>query len=177
MKTIILYGEDADTRLTFPLCRALEYYGGVIHLHGGSISECSAAAPEFLLYETSSLESVQVSCGMILLKENAVIDGRTPGIGGIGALIAPGAFPESGRPAALPIIRCGTGEADTVALSSLEEGRAIVTVQQGITVGERQYEPHDIRVQLSYPLEPYPLTACCAVLLLARGEETEHLLL
>ena len=177
MKTIILYGEEADTRLTLPLCRALEYYGGVIHLHGGNISEYSAAPPEFLLYETESLESIQVSRGIILLKESACIDGRTPGIDGVEALVVPGGMHGAGRSPALPVIRCGAGEENDVVLSSMEEGGAIVTIQHDLCAGEWRYEPHDIRVRLSYPLDPYPLTACSAVLMLARQEELELLYL
>lgn len=174
MKTIILYGDPSDNRLTFPLCRALEQYGGALHLHGGNIGEYSAAAPEFLIYETGVLESVQISHGLLLLKENAALPGKHPGISGIDAIILPNQAECALR---APVIRCGASGDCAVMLSSLGEQSAVVTLGQTVRVNGRVYEPHDIRIRLTHPIEPYQLTACCAALMFSLDVDTEQLLL
>lgn len=174
MRTIILYGEKGDSRLTFPLCRTLERYGGVLHLHGGNIGEYSDAAPEFLLYETDTLESIQLNHGLLLFKESAAITGRRPGISGLDAVILPDtAAPETH----LLAIRCGTSSECAVMLSSLEEQSAAVTLGQTLQIGGRTYEPHDIHIRLTHPIAPYPLMACSTVLMVSLGSETESILI
>lgn len=176
MQTILLYGSDADIGLTFPLCRTLERYGGVLHLHGGTISEYSDAAPEFLIYETDKLENLQLNHGLLLLKEHAAQLSGRPGICGIDAIILPDMSATAGMPS-FPLIRCGTSDSNTVMLSSLEEHRAVVTLGQTLCIGGRTYEPHDIPIQLTHPITPYPLLACCAVLMLSINRDSDLFLI
>lgn len=176
MRTILLYGNDADIGLTFPLCRTLERYGGVLHLHGGTIGEYSDATPEFLLYETDKLESLQLNHGLLLMKEHASLTPERPGISGADALILPDAA-EGPETPALPLIRCGASGGNTVLLSSLEEHSAVATLGQTLCVCGRTYEPHDMHIQLTHPITPYPLLACCAVLMLSLGGEKDQFLI
>lgn len=174
MQTIILYGDAGDIRLTFPLCRTLERYGGVLHLRGGSIGEYSDAAPEFLLYETDTLENIQLNHGLLLMKEHAAAQPGLPVVSGVDAAI----LADAGDPGLnLPLIRCGTSDENTILLSSLEEQSAVVTLGQVLHIGGRTHEPHDMHVRLTHPITPYPLLACCAVLMLSLGGETEHVLI
>ncbi len=176
MRTIILYGDRGDSRLTFPLCRALEQYGGVIRLNGGNIGEYSAGAPDFLLYETDVLESVQTDGGLLLLKEGAAMPSGVTAASGITALILPDSIPAAGAPQAdIPVIRCGTRDADEIALSSLEEDRAIVTVRRPLKLGDAICEPRDIHIALTHATDPYPLTVCCAALLTFLGADRDFL--
>lgn len=172
MRTILLYGSDADIGLTFPLCRTLERYGGVLHLHGGTIGEYSDTAPEFLLYETDKLESIQLNHGLLMMKEHASLTPGISGISGVDAVILPDTAKAPESPA-FPLIRCGTSDGNTMLLSSLEEHRAVVTLGQTLCVSGRIYEPHDISIQLTHPVPPYPLLACCAVLMLSPGREND----
>ncbi|MFR8011846.1 MAG: hypothetical protein ACLU8W_08845 [Clostridia bacterium] len=170
MRTILLYGSDTDISLTFPLCRVLERYGGVLHLHGGAIGEYSDAAPEFLIYETNRLESIQLNHGLLLMKEQAPSPPGRPGISGVDALILPDTSAIPVAPS-LPLIRCGTSNSNTMMLSSLDEHHAVATLGRTLCISGRTYEPHDIPIQLTHPISPYPLLACCAVLMLSLGGE------
>ncbi|HIR53788.1 MAG TPA: hypothetical protein IAB39_10425 [Candidatus Onthovicinus excrementipullorum] len=174
MRTIILYGDCGDSRLTFPLCRALEQYGGVIRLNRGNIGEYSTAAPEFLLYETDVLESVQTDGGLLLLKEGAAVPKAVTSACGIAALILPDSIPAGEvLPADVPVLRCGTRDEDEIALSSLEEQCAIVTLRRTLEIGDRLCEPHDIHITLTHPTDPCALTVCCAVLTAVLGGDRD----
>lgn len=176
MRTILLYGSNADISLTFPLCRALERYGGVLHLRGGTISEYSDTLPEFLLYETDDLETIQLNHGLLLIKEHASLFSGRLGISGVDAIILPGTTAMAGIPA-LPLIRCGTSNSNTVMLSSLEEHHAVATLGRTLSVNGHTYEPHDIPIHLTYPIPPYPLLACCAALMLSLDGEADPFLI
>lgn len=75
-----------------------------------------------------------------------------------------------------PAVACGMSAADTVTLSSIREGGAVVTLQRSLCdLSGRWLEPGDYPVKLAFPISDYGLLAGLAALLLAGVDPTAAL--
>ncbi|MCI8360775.1 MAG: hypothetical protein HFE86_05490 [Clostridiales bacterium] len=170
MTAIMLCGRQ-DRALPRELSRVLSVCGGVCLDTDEEISvkpEC-----RFLLVQKDRPPRWRTQAGVCVLP---------PDTGGLHRWQVPAGFvavAPSDAPAALrmlerqgaPAVACGMSAADTVTLSSIHEGRAVVCLQRVLTTlsGEK-VEPGDYPIGLAAPISPYGLMAGIAILLLA-GED------
>lgn len=167
---IILCGDPAEQSVTQALLTALSLYGGVHFFSGEKISE-GGAASDFLLGEYPYVPRIELSRGILLLK-NSLRPQREP-------VSLPEGFccvlESRNRNAAellqgtgAVVVSCGMGAKDTLSVAGLESTGAALSLQRNlVTQGGSVLEPHDFNVAFSEPRTPYQALLVSAVLLLA----------
>ena len=72
-------------------------------------------------------------------------------------------------------VTCGTSSRDTISLSSLNNSRAVISLQRNVrSVDDELILPHEIVVDLNGQIAIYPLLASIAILVLCNGSEFNY---
>lgn len=75
----------------------------------------------------------------------------------------------------LHTLTCGLSEKDTLTLSSMKEGSAVIALQRELrTIGQGLIEPVEIPVKYTTPMDRFSLLSLAAVVLLSVGEGPLH---
>ena len=177
MKNIIFCGCGAQERR---LCQALTQYGSVQYCGKEELwRQESTYGDCFCTYQFDELPQTKGINGIILLgsrlaeHNGTIAQGLTP------------VFDSSNRAAAQLLIHaggaavsCGTSPKDTFSLASINEERAVVSLQRNIfSLTGARIEPRDIPVILTGKRGVFEIMAFCAILLLCGCEPEREVVL
>ncbi len=170
MVKIILYGNQADARLTLPLCRVLSENGGVLYAGAGGIAEYSPVTPQFFVFETDALPFCSADKALILFKSEPSANQPFFSPSESVAAIAEGgnstAFIHAKR-LAIPMITYSMGAGNCLSVSSIDDCHAVISVNKSLTLlSGKILEPCEIAVRASRKLDSHSLLPVCAVMIL-----------
>ena len=166
---LVLYG-DRQPELRETLVRALAAYGGVQYFGGGGLMRDPSGGPaEHYLYCVREPLRIGMENTVVVFDSDRAEDIQ----------YLPGGCPcivDAGDAAALSYLKsvghaavcCGTSAKDTLCVSSMDYGNAVVSVQRELpTLAGTVVEPGDIPLRLKKPCEPFGMLAASAALLLS----------
>ena len=164
MIPIILYGNDKDLSINSAVKRILK--AGKAY---GKIEDCCVFD-----YNECDISSFENTKGIFIFKSNLQFQDN---------IIIPSGFlailPSYSCNAASILkninvfaVTCGTSSRDTISLSSLNNLRAVISLQRNVrSVDGELILPHEIVVDLNEQIAIYPLLASIAVLVLCNSSE------
>lgn len=172
---LVLYG-DRQPELRETLVRALAAYGGVQYYGGGGLMRDPSEGPvAHYLYCVKDPLRVGMPNTVVVFDSDRAQDIQylpegCPCIVGAGDAAALSYLKSVGHAA----ICCGTSAKDTLCVSSMDYGNAVVSVQRELpTLTKTVVEPGDVPLHLKKPCEPFSMLAASAVLLLSGRAVTD----
>ena len=172
---LVLYG-DRQPELRETLVRALAAYGGVQYYGGGGLMCDPAEGPvAHYLYCVKDPLRVGMPNTVVVFDSDRAQDIQylpegCPCIVDAGDAAALSYLKSVGHAA----ICCGTSAKDTLCVSSMDYGNAVVSVQRELpTLTKTVVEPGDVPLHLKKPCEPFSMLAASAVLLLSGRAVTD----
>ncbi len=150
MYKIIIYGKSGSKLIGIKLCNALARHGGVLYFCDGRVKEISVGNPNFVVYETDFLKSLNVNDCIIIF--NSCESNHYPNIISsehISCIV------NSQNTSALsqllnlslPAIVYGMSSKDSITISSINDTEAVISVQRELTLqsGEK-LEPSEFKI-------------------------------
>lgn len=164
MIKVILYGEKNDASLTLPLCRALSHNGGVLYIGEACVCEYSAVSPDFVVFETDTLENFTADKTIFIFKSS---HNAAPKISPSDRAIII-CDNDDNIKTDVPVITCGNGISDSISLSSHSDGKAVIEVRKAVTLfSGNDLEKSEFCAVTGTKLDGYLLLAICATLILS----------
>lgn len=168
MPYVLLCSLGKNKNLTEALTSALTFYGGVQLFSSDTILKTSKN-PKFNLCSTLSLPNVSNLKGVVIFDDRFKATSKKDNCN----CLIPVLHSQNKKAISqlkgsnTAVITCGTSSRDTLSLASIEENRAIISLQRDITdIYGNIFEPMDITVNLKKERGVYPTLAACAALLL-----------
>ena len=180
MVPLVLLGSLTDRRVGQALKDLVSNRLRFLHICGSKL-DLSGTAPDFLIYETDTLEHLPVDTGILICKETL----RQPGVSlchvewpacyqnMIGILSSEDtAGAQLFQQMELTTITCGLSGKDSLTLSSITSDSAVICLQRTIrSLSGQEIDPGEIPVTLNRPIDRYSLLAAVAVALLSQRRE------
>jgi len=180
MKTIFMCGNENGTETVNMLFSAIRSsHCSAFHIceEAVSIIPPKAKTPDFIVIDNQNIKNVHTQGGIALFKKHVPQRQHIE--------IPPAFFAvvNSDNSEAADMLRgdgvqtvtCGLSQKDTVTFSSLENDRAVVSLQRGLkSLDGSDIEPVEVPVSFSPAHGEYPILAAVAVLLLSGVSIPEH---
>lgn len=180
MLPLVLLGSLSDRRVGQVLKDLFSQQASFLHICGSKL-DLSSTTPDFLIYETDTLEHMPVDNGMLICKETP----RQPGVSlchvegmacfqnMIGILSSEDTVgAQLFQQMKLTTITCGLSGKDSLTLSSITSDSAVICLQRTIrSLSGQEIDPGEIPVSLSRPVDRYSLLVAVAVALLSQRQE------
>lgn len=180
MIPLVLLGSLSDRRVGQALKDLFSRRVSFLHICGSKL-DLSGTVPDFLIYETDTLEQLPVPSGILICKETS----RQPGISlchveepepfqtFLGILSSEDtAGAQLFSQMKLTTITCGLSGKDSLTLSSITSDSAVICLQRTIrSLSGQEIDPGEIPVTLTRPIDRYSLLAAVAVALLSQRRE------
>jgi hypothetical protein len=177
MNTILMCGSEngiETVNMLFAAIRSAHY--GAIHINDDSVSIIppKVVTPDFIVIDSKVIKNVHTQGGIALFRKHVPARQNRAY-----ALEIPPAFfavidSDSSEAAdmlrgdGIQTITCGLSQKDTVTFSSLENDRAVVSLQRGLKALDGSHiEPVEVPITFSPAHSEYPMLAAVAVLLLS----------
>lgn len=172
MIPVFLCGNEYEEPSTDTFLNLLNRFGG-IQYYGKKEFLQTNEEPRFSVFSSFEVPKITANKGILILKNGAippvrqvlsnnwiaVIDSQNENVGKI--LKGTG----------VTAVSCGMSARDTLSISSISEGTAMISLQRTIkTLQNMIVEPRDIEVDFMQELSPFLLLSACAVLLFS-GED------
>ncbi len=167
MITALLLGSRTDRRLHSFLEKALRNRLGLLSL---TAKGCTTVPnPRLLLWDCGHASRVEAQNAIVIIKQkHGVLTPITYLPEHPPVVVLPSQSSQAAEFAArsaLPAITCGLGSKDTLTLTSLGEGNAVVALQRAVTAYDGNViQPMELPVKLSSPQDSYSLLALAALL-------------
>lgn len=168
---VVTIGQLSDRRVPDLLWRALSPRFSVLQISRLALRGALSARGGFLLYDCPKIALVDIPNAVLIFKESLREAGRADIRQGIGVTdsqneVATSALARSG----VPVITCGLSSKDTLTLSSMAPGSAVVSLQRSVPCfGGGMTDPVEMPVKLGHDADRYGLL-CCAAVLAAAGQ-------
>ncbi len=173
MNTVFMYGTEESSETINILFSAIRsVHSSALHISRETVSliPLKTKNPEFLVIDNPSIENIHTHGGIVLFGKHAPIRHH------IDIPSAYFAVVDSENKNAANMLRvdgiqtvtCGLSQKDTVTFSSLDNDRAVVSLQRGLkALDGSDIDPVEVPVAFSPSHSEYPVLAAVAVLLLA----------
>lgn len=180
MVPLVLLGSLSDKRAGQALKELFSQRVSFLHICGSRLDLCGTS-PDFLIYETDTLEHFPVSSGILICKEPLRQSGfslchvERPEcyqnmIGILSSEDTAGA--QLFQQMKLTTITCGLSGKDSLTLSSITNDSAVVCLQRTIrSLSGQEIDPGEIPVVIDRPIDRYSLLLTVAVALLSQRRE------
>lgn len=173
LNTILMCGSENGTDIVNTLFAAIRASSiGAVHICEESVSMIPPKfkSPDFIVIDNKRIKNVHMQGGIALFRKHVPRGQHIQIPASFFAII------DSDNSEAADILRgdgiqtvtCGLSQKDTVTFSSLENDRAIVSLQRGLKALDGSYiGPVEVPVSFSESHSEYPLLASVAALLLS----------
>ena len=173
MTTVFLYGTDKETETTDVLLssiRSLKASALLITSKAISMLPPDVSQVDYLILDNANIQTIHIDKGILIFKKE---------IGSDIEYEIPEEFVAITEPDnekaikilqknSLQTVTCGLSQRDTLTFSSLDTGKAVISLQREIKdLAGKSVLPHEIPVVYQTKFRDYPLLAATAVLLLS----------
>lgn len=170
MYKIIIYGDCNKKLIGMKLCNALSRHGGVLYFCGGKAREISIGNPNFIVYETDFLQSLNIKDCVIIFNNND--DKHQPNI--ISSTHISCIVNAQNSVAlsqllnlSLPAIVYGMSPRDSITISSINDTDAVICVQRELVLQSgKVLEPCEFKVLHTEHLDEDDIMTISSVLIL-----------
>lgn len=167
--TVLVAADDSDQSFWDALTRLLCRHFAVVRTQGRVLA-LEQDIPSLLLCDTQSFDEINAQQVIVVFQEPRPLTTAFTGAGQVVAIVDSANQPlvEYVSSLQLPAITCGLSGKDSITLSSMDIDSAVIGIQRSIPCFDSsRVEPQELPVQLTAPVDSFPLMAVAAILILS----------